>query len=153
MGPIRVIFSLKALNEVFIKNFINITTYMPAPHFLFKSKQILHTERLLKFAYLLPPNSESVTEEFVGESVHMCVVLLEFKKDEAFYSSEMKKVDARGEDIKPGRLGLWSSLLWPHAIGRIWPIFAVRLYDSRESLRLTQYSVYKGVKAVPASNS
>lgn len=80
MGPIRVIFSLKALNEAFIKNFINIATYMPAPHFLHKSKQILHTERLLKFAYLLPPNSESVTEEFVVESGHMCLVLLEFKK-------------------------------------------------------------------------
>lgn len=89
MRPIRVIFSLKALNEAFIKNFINIATYMPAPHFLFKSKQILHTERLLKFAYLLPPNSESVTEEFVVESIHTCVVLLEFIKDEDCYSLEM----------------------------------------------------------------
>lgn len=80
LGPIRVIFSLKALNEVFIKNFINIATYMPAPHFLCKSKQILHTERLLKFVYLLPLNSESVTEELVVESAHMRVVLLEFKK-------------------------------------------------------------------------
>lgn len=80
MGPIRVIFSLRALNEVFITNFINIATYIPAPHFLLKTKQILHTERLFKFPYLLPPNSESVAEEFVVESIHVCVVLLGFKE-------------------------------------------------------------------------
>lgn len=62
----------------------------------------------------------------------------------------MNKVDARGEDIKQGRLGLWSSVLWFHAIGRIWPILAIELYESKESLQLMQYSVYKGVKAVSA---
>lgn len=54
----------------------------------------------------------------------------------------MQKVDARGEDIKLGSLGLWT-----RAFGTIWPIFAVGLYDSKESLQLTQYSVYKAVKA------
>lgn len=73
-------FSLRALNEVFITNFINIATYIPAPYFLCKSKQILHTEKLFKFTYLFPPNSESVTEEFAVESIHMCVVLLGFKE-------------------------------------------------------------------------
>jgi len=62
----------------------------------------------------------------------------------------MKKVDARGEDVKLERLGLWSSALWLHAVGRIWSIFAIRLYDSKESLQLTQYSMYKGVQAVSA---
>lgn len=63
----------------------------------------------------------------------------------------MNKVDARGEDIKLGRLGLWSSsALWFHAIARIWSILAIGLHESKESLQLTQYSVYKGVKAVSA---
>lgn len=63
----------------------------------------------------------------------------------------MKKVDARGGGYKLGRLELWSSVLWLHAVGRIWSIFAIRSYNSKEPLQLTQYSVYKGVKAVAAS--
>lgn len=59
----------------------------------------------------------------------------------------MKKVDARGEDIRLERLGLWTPVPWLHAFGTIWPIFAIRLYYSNESLQLMQYSVYKGVKA------
>lgn len=68
----------------------------------------------------------------------------------------MKKVDARGEDIKLGRLGLWTPVPWLCAFGTVWPIFAIGLYDSKESLQLMQYSVCstcsvcKGVKAACA---
>lgn len=48
--------------------------------------------------------------------------------------------------MKLGRLGLCSSVLWLRAVGRIWSIFAIRLYNSAESLQLTQYRAYKVFK-------
>lgn len=47
------------------------------------------------------------------------------------------KIDAGGKHIKPGRSGLGSSVLWLCATDRIWSIFAIRLYDSKESLHST----------------
>lgn len=48
--------------------------------------------------------------------------------------------------MKLGRLGLCSSVLWLHAVGRIWSVFAIRLYDSAESLQLTRYIACKVLK-------